>query len=217
VTVRASQVGNARYRPAPEIERTFNVIANPTAPTISRQPTAQMALVGGAATFTVTATGIPAPTYQWYHNGRALAGNVSSTTQILILNSLQAVDAGAYEVTVSNASGRATSSLALLTVTAGAVAPEITLQPANSVATVGGTATFSVAATGVPTPAYQWRRDDVILPGENAPTLTLNDLRAAQAGHYTAVITNAAGVVTSRAAALRVNQRSFAGAYFGYI
>ena len=216
VTVRASQVGNARYRPAPEIERTFNVIANPTAPTISRQPTAQMALVGGAATFTVTATGIPAPTYQWYHNGRALAGNVSSTTQILILNSLQAVDAGAYEVTVSNASGRATSSLALLTVTAGAVAPEITLQPANSVATVGGTATFSVAATGVPTPAYQWRRDDVVLPGENAPTLTLNDLRAPQAGHYTAVITNAAGVVTSRAAALRVNQRSFAGAYFGY-
>ena len=216
VTVRASQVGNARYRPAPEIERTFNVIANPTAPTISRQPTAQMALVGGAATFTVTATGIPAPTYQWYHNGRALAGNVSSTTQILILNSLQAVDAGAYEVTVSNASGRATSSLALLTVTAGAVAPEITLQPANSVATVGGTATFSVAATGVPTPAYQWRRDDVILPGENAPTLILTDLRASQAGHYTAVITNAAGVVTSRAAALRVNQRSFAGAYFGY-
>jgi hypothetical protein len=216
VTVRASQVGNARYRPAPEIERTFNVIANPTAPTISRQPTAQMALVGGAATFTVTATGIPAPTYQWYHNGRALAGNASATTQILILNSLQAVDAGAYEVTVSNASGRATSSLALLTVTAGAVAPEITLQPANSVATAGGTATFSVAATGVPTPAYQWRRDDVVLPGENAPTLTLNDLRAPQAGHYTAVITNAAGVVTSRAAALRVNQRSFAGAYFGY-
>ncbi len=216
VTVRASQVGNARYRPAPEIERTFNVIANPTAPTISRQPTAQMALVGGAATFTVTATGIPAPTYQWYHNGRALAGNVSSTTQILILNSLQAVDAGAYEVTVSNASGRATSSLALLTVTAGAVAPEITLQPANSVATVGGTATFSVAATGVPTPAYQWRRDDVILPGENAPKLILTDVRAPQAGHYTAVITNAAGVVTSRAAALRVNQRSFAGAYFGY-
>ena len=216
VTVRASQVGNARYRPAPEIERTFNVIANPTAPTISRQPTAQMALVGGAATFTVTATGIPAPTYQWYHNGRALAGNASSTTQILILNSLQAVDAGAYEVTVNNASGRATSSLALLTVTAGAVAPEITLQPANSVATVGGTATFSVAATGVPTPAYQWRRDDVILPGENAPTLILTDVRASQAGHYTAVITNAAGVVTSRAAALRVNQRSFAGAYFGY-
>jgi hypothetical protein len=216
VTVRASQVGNARYRPASEIERTFNVIANPTAPTISRQPTAQMALVGGAATFTVTATGIPAPTYQWYHNGRALAGNASSTTQILILNSLQAVDAGAYEVTVSNASGRATSSLALLTVTAGAVAPEITLQPANSVATVGGTATFSVAATGVPTPAYQWRRDDVILPGENAPTLILTDVRAPQAGHYTAVITNAAGVVTSRAAALRVNQRSFAGAYFGY-
>ena len=216
VTVRASQVGNARYRPAPEIERTFNVIANPTAPTISRQPTAQMALVGGAATFTVTATGIPAPTYQWYHNGRALAGNASATTQILILNSLQAVDAGAYEVTVSNASGRATSSLALLTVTAGAVAPEITLQPANSVATVGGTATFSVAATGVPTPAYQWRRDDVILPGENAPTLILTDVRASQAGHYTAVITNAAGVVTSRAAALRVNQRSFAGAYFGY-
>jgi hypothetical protein len=73
-----------------------------------------------------------------------------------------------------------------------------------------------VAVTGVPTPAYQWRRDDVILPGEIAPTLILTDLRAPQAGHYTAVITNAAGVVTSRAAALRVNQRSFAGAYFGH-
>lgn len=215
VTVRASQSGNALYRPAPEIERTFNVTANPTAPTISRQPTAQMAMVGDTATFAVRATGIPAPTYQWYHNGRTLAGNASSTTAILILNSLQAVDAGAYEVAVSNASGRATSSLALLTLTEGAVAPEINLQPADITATAGGTATFSVAATGVPTPAYQWCRDDVVLPGENAPTLTLNDLRAAKAGYYSAVITNDAGAVTSRAAALRVNPRSFAGAYFG--
>jgi len=216
VIVRASQAGNALYRPAPELEHMFNVTANPTAPTISRQPTAQMAVAGGTATFAVTATGIPAPTYQWYQNGRTLASNVSSTTAILILNSLQAVDAGAYEVVASNASGRASSSLALLTVTEGAVAPEITLQPADIVATIGTTATFSAAVTGVPAPTYEWRRDDIVLSGENAPTLTLTDLRAAQAGHYSAVITNSAGSATSRAAALRVNQRSFAGAYFGY-
>jgi hypothetical protein len=215
VVVRASQSGNAFYLPAPELERTFTISANPAAPRISRQPTAQLAAAAGAATFTVTATGIPAPSFQWYHNGRALASNASSTTSILDLKSVQAVDAGAYEVIIRNAVGEVTSSLALLAVTNEAVAPVITLQPADVVVGPAGAATFSVAATGLPAPVYQWNRDDVALPGENTPTLTLTNISAAQAGSYTATLTNLVGSVTSRPAVLRVNQRSFLGAYFG--
>ena len=69
--------------------------------------------VGGAASFTVAATGNPAPTYQWNKNGVAIAGATSTT---LTFASAQTGDAASYTVTVTNSVNAITSSAAVLTV-----------------------------------------------------------------------------------------------------
>ena len=59
-------------------------------------------MVGASATFSVVASGLPAPTYQWSMNGADLAG---ATSADLTLNNVQASDAGNYAVVVSNLAG----------------------------------------------------------------------------------------------------------------
>jgi sugar lactone lactonase YvrE len=98
-------------------------------PAITTQPQAVTATAGGTAQFSVTATGDPAPTYQWYLNGTALTGATAATFS---LNSVQAAHAGDYTVIVTNPKGSVTSNKATLTVTA-APAP-----PAPPVSSGGG-------------------------------------------------------------------------------
>ena len=56
---------------------------------------------------------IPDVTYQWFRNGAAIR---SATHATLDLARVSAADAARYSVTVANASGRATSRAAALTV-----------------------------------------------------------------------------------------------------
>lgn len=82
-------------------------------PNILSQPTNQAAGSGATAVFIVSATGIPAPTFQWRKNGTNLVGETGAT---LTVANVQAGDAGTYSVAVTNAAGGVTSSNAVLTV-----------------------------------------------------------------------------------------------------
>lgn len=82
-------------------------------PAITGQPQNQTVTVASAVQFSVTASGQPAPAYQWYFNSTAIAGATSST---LSLTNVQSSQAGNYSVTVANTSGSATSNAATLTV-----------------------------------------------------------------------------------------------------
>jgi hypothetical protein len=66
-------------------------------------------------TFTVTASGTPAPAYQWTFNSTNIAGATGSSYTRL---NAQLADAGAYAVTVTNVAGSVTSSNAVLAVAA---------------------------------------------------------------------------------------------------
>lgn len=67
--------------------------------------------LGSNATFHVVADGVPAPAFQWRKNGAAIAGaNAASYT----LSSVQAADAGGYDVVLVNSSGSLTSQVAIL-------------------------------------------------------------------------------------------------------
>lgn len=69
--------------------------------------------LGAQAVFEVGAAG-PGPfSYQWFKNGLALAGKTNAT---LVLNNIQAADAGGYSVRVTNSFGSATSFPAVLAV-----------------------------------------------------------------------------------------------------
>jgi hypothetical protein len=73
--------------------------------------------------FSVTATGHPALTYQWYFNGTAINGATASSYS---LASAQTGNAGSYTVTVANTLGSVTSNAATLTVNT------VTSQPSSA-------------------------------------------------------------------------------------
>jgi len=172
------------------------------APTFSTQPTSQSVASGSNVSFTVAASGSPVPTFQWKKDDVTIVGATSTT---LTLNGVTSADAGSYTVVATNSVGSTTSSAASLTVAAAVptgVAPTITTQPAGQVVNLGGTATFSVVASGSPVPTYQWRKDGTALSGAVTETLTLTSVSSANTGTYTVVVTNASGSVTSSGAVL---------------
>jgi len=181
---------------------TLTVQAAAVAPSITTQPVSQTVTAGGSVTFTSGASGTPAPTYQWRKDGLNVAGATSAT---LSLSNVQAADAGSYTLAATNSAGTATSSAAVLTVQAAAVAPSISTQPVSQTVTVGGAASFTAAASGTPAPTYQWRKDGVNVAGATSGTLSLTNVQNSDAGSYTLVATNSAGSATSSAATLTVN------------
>ena len=180
---------------------TLTVTPAAVAPQITTQPTDQSVTVGGSATFTVTATGAPTPTYQWRFDGSEISGATSSSYTI---SSAALTNAGDYTVVVTNTAGAVTSTAATLTVTPAAVAPQITTQPTDQSVTVGGSATFTVTATGAPTPTYQWRFEGSEISGATSSSYAVSSAALTNAGDYTVVVTNTAGAVTSTAATLTV-------------
>ncbi len=177
--------------------------AVPTAPAISVQPTAQVVAAGATVTLAVTASGTPAPTYQWRKDGTAIAGATASS---LVLTAVSSADTASYSVVVTNSVGAVTSSTAIVAVTGGAtVAAAITSQPASQAVVAGEAATFSVTATGTPAPTYQWFKDGAAISGATSRVLTLPAVSPGNSGNYTVTVSNSAATVTSAAAILLVN------------
>lgn len=86
------------------------------APTITVHPQSQWGIIDSNATFTVSASGLPAPFYQWRFNATNIAG---ATNASLFLSNLQGTNLGQYSVLVTNIAGAQTSSNALLSLVAG--------------------------------------------------------------------------------------------------
>ncbi len=80
--------------------------------------------------------------------------------------------------------------------------PVITAPPQNQYAPEGGSATFSVAALGVPPLQYQWQFQGANIPGATNASYTLGNAAASGAGGYDVMVTDAYGSVTSSVAVL---------------
>ena len=91
---------------------TVTVTVN-TAPLVTGDPSSQTKSVGQPVTFTVTATGTPAPTYQWRKNGSIITDENDSSYTI---DSVATCDAGSYDCVVTNVCGSDTSDAATLTI-----------------------------------------------------------------------------------------------------
>lgn len=89
-----------------------------TAPVITTHPSpaTQTVSAGVSVTYTVAASGSPAPTYQWFKDGANISG---ATAASLVLNSVTAASAGAYSAVATNSAGSATSNSATLMVNSG--------------------------------------------------------------------------------------------------
>ncbi len=170
------------------------------APTITSQPNTQTTVVGGSATFSVTAVGDAPLAYQWLHDDVDLPGANSAT---LSLTNVQAANVGTYYVEVTNGVGSATSNAASLIVLG--LPPVIVASPSSQTVNAGVNVTFAVTVTGSPTLTYQWRKSGVAIPSATLPTLSLGNVQAADAASYDVVVTNSSGTATSAAATLTVN------------
>lgn len=87
------------------------------APAITSQPAGKAVTVGQTATFSVAASGTPAPGFQWQRNGANIGGatGASYTTSATVIG-----DNGVtFRCVVSNSAGSVTSNSATLTVTGG--------------------------------------------------------------------------------------------------
>jgi formylglycine-generating enzyme required for sulfatase activity len=115
---------------------TSNPADSISAPVITQQPQSRTVIVGQSMTFTVTAKGNPAPTYQW----RKYGTNITGTSGSYNISSVQINDAGTYSVVVSNSVGSDTSNGAILT-----VYPAVT--PSGMVSIPGGT--FQMGSTAL--------------------------------------------------------------------
>lgn len=82
--------------------------------------------------------------------------------------------------------------------------PVISVHPSNQTAAVGGTAVFSVTATGNATLAYQWFKGEDLIAGANSASLTLNNVQGDAVGLYNVVVSNGVGSATSNNAELIV-------------
>ena len=168
------------------------------APTISGQPQSQTIPAGSSATFSVGASGIPSPTYQWYWKGQILP---SGTSASITVSTLQYDWTGEFQVVVSNSRGSVTSSSAFLVVL---YPPHMTSQPQSKTVAVGQSANFSVSASGVPAPSFQWYLNGNPISGAASSTLTIPFVQNSDAGDYTVSAINSQGSDPSQIATLQV-------------
>jgi hypothetical protein len=167
------------------------------APTITTQPQSSSVCQGSSGTLSVIATASPPPTYQWRKDGQNISG---ATASVYTKQNVQTSDAGSYSVVVSNNVGSVTSASATWTVY---VPVAFGTQPMDATACPGGSATFTVTATGSAPLTYQWLKNGTVLPGKTGTSLALNNLQAADCGTYSVIVANACGGGPSRDAILK--------------
>ena len=156
----------------------ITVVPNVT-PTLSINGPAAITLCAGAiATFTTSSTaGGPVPTYQWYKNGIAVAGQTAPTYTGFGFADGDSVWVVFKPTAACRLLDSVRSNSVKLTVNPDVV-PVLTVTANPGTSVPAGTAitfTATVTATGT-TPVYQWFRNGVAIAGAASSTYTTNAL-----------------------------------------
>jgi hypothetical protein len=171
------------------------------APVILSPPASATVTAGSNATFTVVAAGDTNLVFRWFFGTNLLTVVTNSGSPITNSSSYTVPQAGTnnvgtYTVSISNHFGKVTSPPVTLSV---GVAPSIQSPPASQTNNAGSSVTFSVTASGTPTPGYQWSFNGTDLGGQNGSSFTLNNVQPTNQGTYTVVVSNSVGTNTASA------------------
>lgn len=163
-------------------------------PAITVQPASTTANAGQSVTLSLTATGSPTPTIQWFKDGQAVTG---ATNTSLTFSSVFGADAGTYTAVVSSVvngtSYNITSAPAVLSVIT--TPPTIITQPVSQGVLEGGNVTFSVTAAGSGPLLYRWSRNGVEVDGATNSSLTIGGVKSSDAGGYRVVVSSRASQI----------------------
>jgi hypothetical protein len=199
ITAYEGQNGSLIASPNYNYQITVSGSTTPVAPSIVAQPQNETVSANSSVTFTVIASGSPAPTYQWQKNGANILGENGTS---LGLANVQASDAGTYAVVVSNSAGSVTSNGATLTVTSVGVLPVVTVQPTAQQVAVGSTVVFNATVTGAT--SYRWQRNGADLSGATSSTLVISNAAPTSVGSYALIASNSTGNVITNSVQLDV-------------
>ena len=197
-------INNAGVLPAPN--QAYEVLPYIPLELVSA-PQNQVVFQGDPASLTIAVTGSN-PSYAWWPTGFPIITNggpedgqtVGTSATYEAPTSLSGFDSfngtgdnGSYTVLVYNAGSTVTSGASVTIF-------EDPVVVASNGAVIGGpltlTATVPQAFGGAEPTAeftYQWKRNEVAIPGATAATLTFAALQLSDAGEYTAVVTTTSG------------------------
>lgn len=178
------------------------VVVIADSPVITKQPTAASISAGAALELSVVAEG-PGLTYQWSHNGAAIAAP-EGTMATLKISSASVDRQGTYQCAVTSECGRTTKSDEVKVVITGvdeespssfAVWPV----PANDVVQLHWEGQEVIAVTIIDNTGSEVRRSTVT-PGSTDSKLSVSDLSS---GSYTVLLETSAGRLTRRFTVVR--------------
>ena len=171
---------------------------------------------GATGSFTITATGYPAPTLSISVGNLPSWLSLNSTTGILSGTPPTGVETvQTFTIQAGNGFGSPATQAFELTVVVPPSIPSIVAEPLGATALVGGATLFSVTATGSPAPAFQWQRqpagttgfadlpDGGAYSGAATRVLNVSGVTFAMRGdQFRCTVSNSLGSVTSTAGQL---------------
>lgn len=191
------------------------ISASAVAPTAGG-PATQTATNGLTTSIFGSSSGSPVPTLYWQFNGAPLVNGTgpsgsstisgSTTATLNIANPQYPGDQGTYSLIASNSAGLATNNTVLTVI----VPPAITSQPVSLIVTNTQAASFTIGATGVPAPTYQWSKNgtpisSIVNSSATTATFTIASTSASDSANYSVTISNPAGATNSATVSLTVN------------
>ena len=138
---------------------------------ITSQPTDITVTEGQTASFSVTASGEGALSYQWFENNLPITGATAATYSIAATTIGD--NGNQYSVDVSDDIATLSSAMATLTVETLGAPLTITSQPVDITVTEGQGTSFNVIASGDGALLYQWFENNLPIDGANSATYTI--------------------------------------------
>ncbi len=198
---------------------TPGIAPSPVPAAVVQKPANQNVIIGSTVSFTNGGVGLPPFVYHWFSNNipitsqtpgvaihhitPGLTDTLTNNISVLTLVNVQTNMNGTYKVIADNGLQSFTNS-ATLAVNATATAPTLnSVPPANLEAYIPQTVPLAVAASGFPTPTYQWYSNNVAIVGETGNVLSLSLSDTNQSATYSVIVTNSAGG-TNKSVALNV-------------
>ena len=179
-----------------------------TPPVVTTDPASQAVCNGTMASFTVTASGSPAPTVQWQLSidGGATFNNIGgATTTTYAFTVTPADNLHQFRAVFTNLCNTATTAAATLTVDQTIA---ITTQPTDQSVTANNPVTFTSAATNFTSVQWMVSTDGGTIfnpvPGATSPSLTYSPPLSDNGKKFKATYTNSCGSVDTNVVTLTV-------------
>jgi hypothetical protein len=170
------------------------------APEIMVQPNRQTISAFNPLTLNVVARANPAPEYQWFKNGRPIAGANASEYNIPLT---QLSDSGMYQVSISNRAGSTVSREVKVSVIDENI-PEIENTPGDQEVFEGENARFEAEVSHAGNVFFIWLFNGEVIPLVTTSFLDVLNAGPENEGEYQVIVWSMAGADTSEVFMLKI-------------